>query len=79
MNLFRFIPGYESAIYENGREPALVMLLAFVITFVFTRAYTRIARVRGWGSTHVGNVHMHHLVVGLATLDLPSAPQGQME
>ncbi len=65
MNLFRFIPGYETGIYESGREPALVMLVAFLITFALTRAYTRIARVRGWGSTHVGAVHMHHLVVGL--------------
>ena len=24
MNLFRFIPGYETGIYEAGREPALV-------------------------------------------------------
>lgn len=65
MNLFRFVPGYETGIYESGREPALVMLVAFLITFALTRAYTRIARVRGWGSTHVGAVHMHHLVVGL--------------
>jgi hypothetical protein len=65
VNLFRFVPGYETGIYEAGREPALVMLVAFLITFALTRAYTRIARVRGWGSTHVGAVHMHHLVVGL--------------
>lgn len=65
MNLFRFIPGYEEGIYDSGREPALVMLLAFLITFVLTRGYTRIARVRGWGSAHVGGVHMHHLVIGL--------------
>jgi hypothetical protein len=65
VNLFRFIPGYETGIYEAGREPALVMLVSFLITFALTRAYTRIARVRGWGSTHVGAVHMHHLVVGL--------------
>jgi lysyl-tRNA synthetase class 2 len=65
VNLFRFIPGYETAIYDPGREPALVMLVSFLITFALTRASTRIARVRGWGSTHVGVVHMHHLVVGL--------------
>jgi hypothetical protein len=65
VNLFRFIPGYESAVYDEGREPALVMLLAFLITFVFTRGYTRIARVRGWGSANVGGVHMHHVVVGM--------------
>jgi hypothetical protein len=41
------------------------MLLAFVLTLVGTRFYTRMARVRGWGSAHVGNVHVHHLVPGL--------------
>lgn len=65
MNLFRFVPGYESGIYETGREPALVMMVAFLITYVLTRGYTRIARVRGWGSANVGGVHMHHLIVGL--------------
>ena len=65
MNLFRFIPGYESVVYDEGREPALVMLLAFLITFILTRGYTRLARVRGWGSANVGGVHMHHLVVGM--------------
>jgi hypothetical protein len=65
VNLFRVVPGYESAIFESGREPALVTLVAFLITFALTRACTRIARVRGWGRTHVGSVHTHHLVVGL--------------
>lgn len=65
MNLFRFVPYYENVVYETGREPALVMFIAFLVTYILTRGYTRIARVRGWGSTHVGGVHMHHLVVGL--------------
>ena len=65
MNLFRFVPGYENVIYESGREPALVMLVAFLLTYVLARGYTRIARVRGWGSGQVGGVHLHHLVVGL--------------
>lgn len=65
MNLFRFIPGYETRIYDSGREPALVMLVAFLVAFALTRGYTRIARVRGWGSGHVGAVHLHHVVVGL--------------
>ena len=75
MNLLRFVPGYESAIYETGREPALVMLAAFAITYALTRGYTRIARVRGWGSTHVGGVHMHHLVVGLVLAFVAGAVQ----
>lgn len=65
MNLFRFFPGYENAIFEPGREPAFVMLLSFVITFAMVRGYTRLARVRGWGSTHINGIHTHHLVFGV--------------
>jgi hypothetical protein len=65
MNLFRFIPGYETHIYGGGREPAFLMLVAFILTLAGTRFYTRMARVRGWGSAHVGGVHVHHLVPGL--------------
>ena len=65
MDLFEFIPGYEHRIYDAGREPMFVTLVAFVITFALTRAYTRIARVRGWGSANAGGVHVHHIVVGI--------------
>ncbi|HEU5215900.1 MAG TPA: hypothetical protein VFU30_10205 [Gaiellaceae bacterium] len=65
MNLFRFVPGYEAHIFGGGREPAFLMLLAFVLTLAGTRFYTRMARVRGWGSTHIGGVHVHHLVPGV--------------
>lgn len=65
MDIFKFIPGYESTIYATGREPAFVMLLAFILTFIITRGYTRIARVRGWGSASFGGVHTHHMVFGL--------------
>ncbi len=65
MNLFDFLPGYEERIYETGREPILVSLLAFLIAFVLTRAYTRGARVRGWRSGSAGGVHVHHIVVGI--------------
>lgn len=65
MNLFDFIPGYTSAIYDTGRQPAFVMLLAFIITFIGARGYTRLARKYGWGSVSVGDVHTHHLVFGL--------------
>ena len=41
------------------------MLLAFLITFVLTRLYTRLARVYGWGSAGVHGVHLHHMVVGI--------------
>lgn len=45
MNLFRFVPGYDTHIYGGGRGPAF--------------------RIRGWGSTFVGGVHVHHLVPGI--------------
>ncbi len=65
MNLFRFFPGYDTHIYGGGREPAFLMLLAFILTLAGTRFYTRMARIRGWGSAHLGDVHVHHLVPGL--------------
>jgi hypothetical protein len=68
MNLFRFIPGYTEYVYEAGKEPLLLMLIGFLVAFLLTRAYTRIARVRGWGSAHVGDVHMHHVVVGIVLM-----------
>ena len=65
MNLFPFVPGYEDSIYAAGREPIFVALLAFLICFVITRGYTRLARSRGWGSGSVHGVHLHHVVVGI--------------
>ena len=47
-----------------GREPLLLMLGASLLTFVLTRMYTRVARVRGWRSGRVGDIHLHHLVLG---------------
>jgi hypothetical protein len=65
VNLFRFVPGYETHVYGGGREPAFLMLVAFILTLAGTRFYTRMARRRGWGSAHIGNVHVHHLVPGI--------------
>jgi len=48
-----------------GREPLLLMLAASLLTLVATRTYTRLARARGWRSGRVGDVHVHHLVVGI--------------
>ena len=64
-DIFRFIPGYSQHIVGDGKEPVLLLLLAFLITFALTRLYTRLARVYGWGSGSVGGVHLHHMVVGI--------------
>jgi hypothetical protein len=50
---------------SEDRLVAFLILLAFLITFVLTRFYTRIARVRGWGSGHAGDIHVHHIVIGM--------------
>lgn len=65
MNVFRFFPGYETHIYAEGREPVFLMLVAFILTLAGTRFYTRMARARGWGSAHIGEIHVHHLVPGV--------------
>jgi hypothetical protein len=65
LDIFRFIPGYSEAIVGDGKEPVLLLLLAFIITFALTRLYTRLARSYGWGSGSVHGVHLHHMVVGI--------------
>jgi hypothetical protein len=47
-----------------GREPLLLLLLASFLTFVMTRLYTRVARIRRWRNSRVGDVHLHHMVAG---------------
>jgi hypothetical protein len=64
MNLFRLIPGYDTHIYDGGKEPLFLLFLSFLIAFVLTRLYTRLARVYGWGSASIGGVHLHHAVPG---------------
>ena len=65
MNVFGWIPGYTDGIYDEGKEPMLLLFITFFITFVLTRLYTRLARVYGWGSASPGGVHMHHMVPGV--------------
>lgn len=65
MNLFRFIPGYDNEIYDAGKEPLLLLLISFLLSFALTRLYTRLARRHGWGSGRLGGIHVHHMVPGL--------------
>lgn len=64
-DFFRFVPGYEHYVFRAGREPLFFLLLAFLLTFVAVRAYTRVGRARGWRSGSVRGVHLHHLVPGI--------------
>ncbi len=68
LRLFRFIPGYDTNIVVSGKEPLVLILLSFLITFALTRLYTRLARIYGWGSGSVNGVHLHHMVVGIVMI-----------
>jgi hypothetical protein len=59
---------YREQVLDTGQQPAFLLLLTFLITFLLTRLYTRLARTRGWGSASAGDVHIHHLVVGIILL-----------
>jgi hypothetical protein len=65
VNVFRFVPGYGHYVFGSGREPLFFLLLAFLLTFVAVRAFTRLGRRRSWRSGSVRGVHLHHLVPGV--------------
>jgi hypothetical protein len=65
MNVFSWFPGYTHGIYDEGKEPMLLLFLAYLITFICTRLYTRLARLYNWGSGSAGGVHVHHMVPGV--------------
>lgn len=65
MGVFDGIPGYEERIFDAGKEPLFLLLVAFLVAFALTRLYTRLARTHGLGSASAGGVHVHHLVVGI--------------
>lgn len=65
MNIFPNFHWYTETVFDTGRQPAFVMLVAFLIAFACARGYTRIARHTGWGSVHLGGTHTHHLVFGV--------------
>ena len=61
--------GFEIYVTDD-RTLAFLILVAFLITFALTRFYTRMARVRGWGSGHAGDIHLHHMVFGIVFIIL---------
>jgi hypothetical protein len=48
-----------------GRQALLMLLAASLLTFVLARLYTRLARRHSWPSGRIGEVHVHHMVVGV--------------
>lgn len=68
MNIFRHVPGYETHIYDGGKEALFLLLLSFLVAFAAARAYTRLARIHGWGSASIGGIHLHHAVPGLVAV-----------
>lgn len=62
---------YEKAIVEPGNQPALLLLVAFGLTFGITRFITHSIRAErfSWlGDIEAGDTHIHHLVWGIILL-----------
>jgi hypothetical protein len=56
---------------ETGKEPELLFLVAFLVTFGFIRTSAHMirAQVSWWpGNVEVGGTHIHHLVWGICLL-----------
>jgi lysyl-tRNA synthetase class 2 len=71
-NVFNSIgDAYETGIADRGKEPALFMLLAFLLSFGFIRTSAHMIRaeVSWWpGNVEIGGTHIHHLVWGILLL-----------
>ena len=72
-DFFHFVPGYENYVFRAGREPLFFLLLAFLLTFLAVRTYTRLGRARAWGSGSVRGIHVHHSVPGIIALNMSFA------
>ncbi len=62
---------YDRAIVGTGREPELLALVAFLVTFGFIRTSAHMirAQVSWWpGNVQVGGTHIHHLVWGICLM-----------
>jgi hypothetical protein len=62
---------YNQVIVDDGRQPALFMLIAFGLTFGITRFITHSIRVQRFSwlkDVEAGDTHIHHLVWGICLL-----------
>jgi hypothetical protein len=75
---------YAREILDPGKQPLLVMLVAFIVTFLFIRFSVRMIRAEvSWWPKNVesGGLHIHHVVFGtvfavIAGIGLASATGG---
>jgi hypothetical protein len=63
---------WRDQILDQGREGVFLVLIGFLASFLFIRTSTRLMRspkVPWWpGSVTTGDVHIHHLVFGIALM-----------
>ncbi len=61
---------YQNTIIATGRQPLFLAVVAFVATFILTRAITRLIKSgRGpFGNVSAGGLHIHHVVPGVICL-----------
>jgi hypothetical protein len=62
---------YQEVIVDDGRQPALFMLVAFGLTFGITRFITHSIRTQRFSwlkDVEAGDTHIHHLVWGICLL-----------
>ena len=67
---------YSREILAPGKQPMLVLFVAFVVTFLFIRFSTRMirAQVKWWpGNVSGGGVHLHHVVFGIVFMMVAGA------
>ncbi len=66
--LLAAIPGN---VLDDAKRPLFVLLCGFIVTFLFVRLNTRLARRRGGATPHLrsivtpGGLHIHHAVFGI--------------
>ncbi len=67
---------YQTQIVATGKQPLVVLFLAYVVTFLFIRFSVRMIRagVSWWpGNVTPGGVHVHHAVFGIVFMLLAGA------
>lgn len=72
MSIVPLLSGFTSRADDAG-QASVVLLVAFLLTFICARMYTRLARLRDWRSASIAGVHTHHMVFGVVIAFLAGA------